>query len=212
MSRLAPIAAFVWTATVAFGQTGPEYTGTLLGWAGGSGVMVMHSDRLGPPPAALSGTDDVVGEVEEDGSFHFVLPETMPEDRLVPIIKGIGSCPTLEARPEGAMFFPLDVVIYSEGRLVGMLFPVSPSATTGPNPPGYSVLMGYSADGFGLNGSCPDEPRRVEELFEIDAEPGWHTIVQYFEVHPSRDGWRLDRWRAAELPDDVVWTVLGPPF
>lgn len=194
-------------------QQGPTFSGTVADWRHGESDLVMHAPVQGQPPAELADDQRVLGRVGEDGSFSFELPAELPDDDLVPIVTGIGDCADLTADPEGVRFYPLDVIVYDEDdTLAGLLFPVSPGGDQGPVVPGYSVLMGYTDRAVTVRGSCADEARRVEEAYDTTVEQGWHLLVQRFEEHPTRDGWRIDRWRAEPMPEDVEWVLLTPPF
>lgn len=197
---------------IAWVQEGPAFSGTISGWSFGEGDLVMHSPTQGRPPQNLTAEQPVIGSVASDGSFRFGLPAAPPEERLVPVANG-AACADLTAEPSDAEFFPLDVIVYdADGRLAGLLFPVSPGGGNGPVVGGYSVLMGYTEGGVSVSGSCFDPGRKVEERHEASVEPGWHLLVQRFEDHPEREGWRLDRWRSEPMPDDVEWVLLTPPF
>lgn len=193
-------------------QQGATFSGAVADWAHGEGDLVMHSSAHGQPPAELADDQRVLGRVEADGSFSFELPTELPDDELVPIDTGIGDCSDLTADPEGVRFYPLDVIVYEDGVLAGLLFPVSPGGGQGPVVPGYSVLMGYTNRAVTVRGSCVNEARRVEEAYDATVEQGWHLLVQRFDEHPTRDGWRIDRWRAEPMPEDVEWVLLIPPF
>lgn len=213
LPMLVALFALVCSST-ALAQSESIVAGEVEEWQGRAADLVLLTHRHIPPPFVRPAGVPTVGTVEPDGSFTLSIPSPFSTEDSVGVVDFLDpGCAGGVVTPEGATYVPLAIVAYdSEGALVGEIFQASAGSGlgVGPVPGGYSIVYGYSDDGFALRGTCPDARRQVVEDYDFAVGAGWHEVVQRFEEDPNRVGWRIDRWRSEPVPEDAVWVMISP--
>ena len=190
-------------------QNDLTFSGQLSNWEGGEAQLVLNV-ATGPPAPTLGPDSVVIGDLAADGSFNFTLPESMPEEALVPYSEVLGAdhCEEASITPEDALAAPVAIAIYTDEGLVGGLFRANPEYQPGQGPPDYRLAVGYTPGEVTVQGRCTrtEAPVPFVDEFDFTVGPGWHQLVVWVRQDPNANSFSND-----PVPEDAAWKVFRPP-